>query len=677
VTQQHVDAPTAGGTTADRPTPAPDQDGAASTPDAGRVQRVLDGRYAFVREQVREHLADPRFAPVFGLSVEEHRERTFEQLVALGQTEGPRLLFPTSVGGGGDLGGAITAFEMLGFTDLSLLVKAGVQFGLFGGAINHLGNEEHQRRYLPDVMTAALPGCFAMTETGHGSDVQSLRTTATYDPDAGEFVLQTPDEDARKDYIGNAARDGRLAAVFAQLVTRGETHGVHCFLVPIRDEDGQPMPGVRIEDCGQKMGLNGVDNGRLWFDQVRVPREALLDRYAQVAADGTYTSPIDHETRRFFTMLGTLVQGRVSVSGAALSAAKVALTIAVRYGAVRRQFKAPGADREVVLLDFRMHQRRLLPLLARTYALHAAQTALVEELHRSFDVPRDELPDRQELEAMAAGIKAASTWHATHTIQTCREACGGAGYLSENRFASLKADTDVFATFEGDNTVLLQLVAKGLLTDYRDEFGSLDTLGTVRFVADQVVETVVERTRARKLLQSLAGVVPGRDEDRDLFDRDWQLELFAWREEHVISGVARRLKAGIDGGRDAFEVFNEAQDHVLLAARAHVDRVILERFHAFVDACDDPGVADLLGDLASLHALATLEQERGWFLEHGRLNGARTKAIIGAVNDLCARLRPHAELLVDAFGIPDACVAAPIALGEERRRQEEKHAAGG
>jgi acyl-CoA oxidase len=654
-------------------TPTGSAEDPAGSLDAARVRRVLDGRYAHVRDEARAHLEDPRFHPVVGRSVEEQRARTLEQTIALGRTEGPRLLFPTEFGGGGDLGGAITAFETLGFGDLSLVVKAGVQWGLFGGAINHLGNDEHRRRYLPDVMSVDLPGCFAMTETGHGSDVQSLRTTATYDPDRGEFVLHTPDEDARKDYIGNAARDGRMAAVFAQLVTGGEGHGVHCFLVPIRDEDGQPLPGVRIEDCGHKMGLNGVDNGRLWFDQVRVPRGNLLDRYAQVADDGTYSSPIEHETRRFFTMLGTLVQGRVSVSGAALSATKTALTIAVRYGTVRRQFKAPDADREVVLLDFRQHQRRLLPLLAKTYALHAAQTALVEQLHASFDVPRDEVPDRQELEAMAAGVKAASTWHATHTIQTCREACGGAGYLSENRLPALKADTDVFATFEGDNTVLLQLVAKGLLTDYRDEFGSLDTLGTVRFVADQVVETVVERTRARKILQSLAGIVPGRDEDRDLHDPTWQLELFAWREEHVISGVARRLKAGIDAGRDAFEVFNDAQDHVLLAARAHIDRVVLERFHASIEGCEDPEVAALLARVASLHALATLEAERGWYLEHGRLNGARTKAIITAVNDLCAELRPHAELLVDAFGVPEPCVAAPIALGAERRRQDAKH----
>src|SRR3954452_931892 len=180
-----------------------------------------------------------------------------------------------------------------------------------------------------------LPGCFAMTESGHGSNVQALETTATFDD--GEFVIHTPDDDARKDYIGNAARDGRMAVVFAQLITGGQERGVHALLVPIRNDDGTPCDGVRLEDCGAKLGLNGVDNGRIWFDHVRVPRENLLDRYAQVDADGTYHSPIENPTKRFFTMIGTLIQGRISVSGAAVSASKVALTIAVRRALERRQ----------------------------------------------------------------------------------------------------------------------------------------------------------------------------------------------------------------------------------------------------------------------------------------------------------------------------------------------------
>jgi len=631
-----------------------------------QLRAFLDGRWAWVRDEVREVLEDPLFAPVFDISIDDHRARVLEQARRIATTRGPRLMFSKDVGGEQEVGAAITAFETQALGDLSLLVKTGVQWGLFGGAIAQLGTTEHQQQYLPGVMSLDLLGCFAMTETGHGSDVQSIRTTATYDAGTQEIVVHTPDDDARKDYIGNAARDGRLAVVFAQLRTDGANHGVHAILVPIRDESGRPCPGVSIEDCGPKAGLNGVDNGRLAFNHVRVPRTALLDRYGSIAEDGTYSSPIENESRRFFTMLGNLVQGRISVSGAAVSASKVALTIAVRYGLARRQFKVPGTDDEVVILDFLQHQRRLLPALATTYALHFAQEELVARAHDVFDggdtTTTDDDLARRKLETLAAGIKATTTWHATHTIQTCREACGGAGYLSVNRLPQLKADTDVFTTFEGDNTILLQLVAKTLLTRYQADFGDLDTLGTARFVADQVMETVIERTAARSIVQRLLDAVPGRDEDTDLRDRGYQLSLYEWRERHVLDGLARRLRKGITEGGDAFQVFNAAQDHVLTAARAHVDRIVLEAFVAAIDRCEDPELAELLDLVCDLHVLSHLERDRAWFLEHSRITPARGKAVTATVNALCGELRPHAGLLVDAFGIPDVVLAAPIAF---------------
>src|ERR1700710_1641683 len=350
-----------------------------------------------------------------------------------------------------------------------------------------------------------------MTESGHGSNVQALGTTATYDSEAGEFVIDTPDDRARKDYIGNAALHASHAVVFAQLVVDGESRGVHALVVPIRDEQGEPAPGVRIEDCGRKIGLNGVDNGRCYFDGVRVPRHPLLDRYAVVTEDGRYFSDIENPDRRFFTMLGTLVQGRVCVGGAGINASKVALAVAIEYAHHRRQFGNPGSGEEEVLLDYGMHQRRLFPLLARTYALHFAQERVAAQLHEIFtDISDDGAAElaRRALESRAAGTKAMGTWHASRTIQECREACGGAGYLSVNRFDALRADTDVFTTFEGDNTILMQLVAKGLLTDYKDSFEDLDQIGLVRFLASTAVETVLERTNARSILERLRDVVP-------------------------------------------------------------------------------------------------------------------------------------------------------------------------
>src|SRR5438132_1261077 len=280
------------------------------TVDVARLQSVLDGRWASIRNEVRGLVrSSPWLRSGSGLSTDAYRARVAEQARALSQTKGARLFFPKSSGGEGDIGGALTAFEMIALVDLSLLVKIGVQWGLFGGVIQNLGTPKHHERYLRHAMTMDLPGCFAMTETGHGSDVQSVRTTATYDPQRHQFVVHTPDDDARKDYIGNVAKDGRMAAVFAQL-------------------------------------------------------------------------------------------------------------IAVRYGLGRRQFHAPGSDQEVILLDYLQHQRRLLPALATTYALHFAQESVVATLYELSSQTAGAERERRTLEALAAALKVATTWHATITIQT-------------------------------------------------------------------------------------------------------------------------------------------------------------------------------------------------------------------------------------------------------------------
>ncbi len=228
---------------------------------------------------------------------DEYRDRVRDLLLEMAATGQTGMGFPEEYGGGGDIGASVAAFETLAYGDLSLLVKTGVQFGLFGGAILQLGTKRHHDAYLRDLVTGELLGCFAMTETGHGSNVQALGTVAAYDA----VVRRVRDHDrtgrtARKDYIGNAARHARLAVVFAQLETGGEGRGVHAFVVPVRDESGAVLPGVRVEDDGLKLGLNGVDNGRLWFDGVRVPREALLNRFADVAPR-TARTPATSRTR--------------------------------------------------------------------------------------------------------------------------------------------------------------------------------------------------------------------------------------------------------------------------------------------------------------------------------------------------------------------------------------------
>lgn len=625
---------------------------------ADELRRAIDGKWAHVREQSRRDLAqlDLAFDPT--LPLDQARERTRQQLAGLVDTPIPAAGFPTGHGGTGDPGMAVTGIEMLAQFDLSLMVKAGVQWGLFGGAISNLGTERHHREYVNDTIQLRTLGCFAMTETGHGSDVQKLETTATFDEASGEFVIHSPTPSARKDYIGNAACHGHVAAVFAQLITQGEGHGVHCFVVPIRDGDGNPQPGVTITDCGHKGGLNGVDNGRLMFDQVRIPRTNLLNRYADVDEHGVYSSPIENVNKRFFTMLGTLIRGRVSVGGSANAATEVALTITGRYALERRQFEGvPGS--ETVLMDYQTHQRRLLPLIAKSYAFRFAQNQLVARMDK-LDRQHDPDPTaHRELESRAAGLKALQTWHASRAIQECREACGGAGYMSENRLTTLRADVDVFTTFEGDNHVLLQLVAKEMLTAYADDVRGLDPVGMVRLAASTIADTVRERSVAASLIQRLTERAKGAEDD--LWSRGTQLSLFEDREQHVLETVGRRLqRADKDDPQQAFETFNSAQDHVMRLGRVHIERVVLEAFTAGIARCQDDDAADMLRDVCTLFALTSIEDDLAWFMGHGRISDQRAKNVTSQIEELLSRLRPHTLTLIEGFAVPPETLGAAI-----------------
>ncbi|MGZ6751667.1 MAG: acyl-CoA dehydrogenase, partial [Nocardioides sp.] len=218
----------------------------------------------------------------------------------------------------------------------------------------------------------------------------------------------------------------------------------------------------------------------------------------------------------------------------------------------------------------------------------------------------------------------------------------------------------------GDNTVLLQLVAKGLLTDYAGSFEDLDQMGMVRFVAGMAVDTVLERTSAHKLLERVRDLLPGGDswdQEAEIRDPEYHLAMLRFREEHMLGGVARRLKRGVDNGGDAAEVFSAVQDHVIASARAHVERLVLEAFVARVEKMAEGPARELLAQVCTLHALAEIERDRAWFMEHGRLTIQRSKAISREVGALCRELRTSAVDLVNAFGVPDELLRAEDLIG--------------
>jgi len=607
------------------------------------LSELLGGEYAAVKQRTKQLLQDPVFAYQTLPEKEAYRQQVLTWTKLLAAQGLGALSYPSEYGGQGDIGAYAAFFDTMGHHDISLAIKFGVQFGLFGGSVLGLGTKKHHDKYLAKIGTLELSGCFAMTETGHGSNVRGLETTAEYDHESQTIVIHSPTEAAGKEYIGNALH-GEMASVFAQLIVEGENHGVHAILVPIRDKAGQLMPGVRVQDCGYKLGLNGVDNGRIWFDNVTVPRENLLNRFGDINEEGQYTSPIENPSRRFFTMLGTLVGGRVCVPRAGLSATKSALTIAIRYALKRRQFAPAITEAETLLLDYPSHQRRLMPLLAKTYALHFG----LEYLSNRFS--KHEGEDMREIETLAAGLKSYATWFTTESIQECREACGGKGYLAENRFAALKADTEIFTTFEGDNTVLMQLVAKGVLTSFKKEFHEEGTWAVLRFITGRLGTAITE-----------LNPIAIRNTDRQhLLSSDFQLSAFRYREKSLLYSLSQRMRSMIKSGQSAYDAALACQTHMIALAEAYVEHLVLEQFVQVVEAQADKSIYGALQQLCQLYALHTIEQHKGWYLEKEYISSGKSKAIRRLVDELCGTLRGQAGALVQAFDIPDALLAAPI-----------------
>lgn len=615
----------------------------ANTYNGDEIDRLLQGQHFSNVQAFRTFLNQMPFRWKIQRDKEKARKTVLEQLKLLAKDGWGALAYPIAYGGVDSIERYAAIFEHLVFTDGSLAVKFGVQFGLFGGSIQNLGTERHHKHYLKATGDAALLGCFAMTETGHGSNVRGIKTTATYVHERKSIVIHTPGENDNKEYIGNALHSA-MATVFAQLIVEGKNQGVHAVLVPLRNEKHQLLPGIRIEDNGYKLGLNGVDNGKIWFDQVTVPVTNLLDKYGKIEADGVYKSPIKNPNKRFFTMLGTLVGGRICVAKGALAGTKMALHIAVKHALQRRQFNDSIKIQEDLLMDYPSHQLRLIPKIASTYVYHTVLQKAMADYAQSD-------ADKRKIETQVAGLKAIITWFSTAVIQECREACGGKGYLLENRIGDLKNDTDIFTTFEGDNTVLLQLAAKGVLSNFKSELNSGGFLSVLKLL----------RTRMTDKLATINPAYSNKVDKAHLYNPKFHLHALDYRLRRLTDTAAMRIRGYIKKGIPSYQAFLKVQTHLLELGKAYSEALALKWYYDFVSAQQDGIYKELLYQLGALHALSVIRKDASWYLEQGYLGSTKSKAIRQRVERLSTELRPHINSLVEGFGIPQHLVHAPIA----------------
>ncbi|KHG11955.1 Acyl-coenzyme A oxidase 3, peroxisomal -like protein [Gossypium arboreum] len=573
-------------------------------------------------------------SPDYNQSMEQQREMTLKRIKYL-QERGVFKGWLTEKGEEIEMR-KFSGFEIFSIYDHSLFTKLGVHFPM-GGAIQFCGTKHHHDKWLRDTENYSIKGCFAMTELGHGSNIRSLETVTTYDSNTGEFVINTPCESAQKFWIGGAAKHATHTVVFSQLHINGINQGVHAFIVQIRDVDGNICPNIRIADCGHKIGLNGVDNGRIWLDNVRVPRENLLNSVADVSPDGKYLSSIKNPDQRFAAFMAPMTVGRVNIAIGAVYQSKVALAITIRYALTRRAFSLKPNEPEVLLLDYPSHQRRLFPLVAKTYAMSFAANYL-KVLHAK-GTPQS----NKGIHIVSSSFKATFTWNNMQILQECREACGGQGLRTENRVGHLKGEYDVQSTFEGDNFLLMQLVSKALFAEY---------------MAAQKRNKVFKGLGLEHMNKPCP-VIPSQLTSTTLRCSQFQMDALCLRERDLLNRfVADVLKCKAKG-ENTEQAFNTCYELAKDLGRAFSERAIFQKFVEAESTLPAGSLKNVLGTLRSLYASICIEDVS--FLRYGYLsvdNGANVRR---EITKLCNELRPHALALISSFGIPDAFLS-PIAF---------------
>uniref|UniRef100_A0A146LJI1 Acyl-coenzyme A oxidase n=1 Tax=Lygus hesperus TaxID=30085 RepID=A0A146LJI1_LYGHE len=545
--------------------------------------------------------------------------------------------------------------EGLEIYNANLSIKLALGVMMFSNALNCLGTERHQQFY-KDIWAGKILSCFAITELEHGSDTKELKTSAEYDHSTREFVINTPGIGAAKCWVGNLGQQCTHALLMAQLVVNGTCHGLHGFVVPIRDpETLRPYLGITVGDIGEKSGLHGIDNGFIMFKNYRIPRENILNRLADVNENGeyqTFTDPL----RMLGASLEILSAGRVGIVNESSNCLLRSIVIAVRYAAQRRQFRdSNGIEKPII--EYQTHQYRLMPYLAATYAIRNFAMEFSKQYVHCVGLSRDDSADMTGVYQSVGGIhavlccsKSLITWTTQRAIQEAREACGGHGYHKSAGLGDLRNNHDPRVTFEGDNTVLLQQTSNWLLklfNETSDRDFSEYPLCLVKFL------TNVESILPKKFV--------GRRKE-DVCNVTFVTECFEWLLCWLLKSTNEKMTALLVKHNDRFVARNQCQ--VFKAKELSLvfaEYIIISHFKAKIDACQDPSISSVLWKLCSLYGLWCLHSHLPLLYQGGYCN---TPALADCLSDgvllLCEAIKPDAVALVDAIAPPDFILNSAI-----------------
>ncbi|KAG2378941.1 hypothetical protein C9374_007579 [Naegleria lovaniensis] len=510
-----------------------------------------------------------------------------------------------------------TVLETLSMIDFGSCGRCMIHFGLFGASILFFGTEKHQpflQRIVKDLSRDFF-GMFCMSELNHASNVQAIETRAIYDHSTKTFQIVTPSDSAVKVWSGGAALLATWAIVFAQLIVNNENKGVHTFLVPIRSEkDHSVLPGIRIRDLGSKIGLNSLDNGRVWFDHVTIPKDYLLDRFGTITDEGTYKTSIPDAGLRFLSHVSALLIGRIMTASSSILALKLALEITLKHAIHRKQF-GPTLDKEVPILSYLSYQRRFYPYLAFTYVMQFA----VEDLKMRYEKPSKGAENKM-MHTLADCLKAKCSETAFNGCQECRKGAGAQGFLSVNRIGEMRTIADASLTYEGDNTILYQTAARNLM--------------------------------------KRGSTIPKLKKLTNLWDLQQLQQIFEFRDATIEQAYVKKTALLAKKTNNAFEASVRTQDLALKLCNSYVENHAIKVFmkEALESLSqENKNLGQVLERLALLLVFTWIQQD-GFFLQHGLISSEQYGQLDDMINSICEELTPLVPMLIKSFNFPEDIV---------------------
>ncbi|KAM3958975.1 acyl-coenzyme A oxidase 1 [Aphomia sociella] len=504
-----------------------------------------------------------------------------------------------------------------------------LHFAMFIPTIIGQGTDEQRDYWLKRAKNMEIIGTYAQTELGHGTFIRGLETTATYDPNTEEFILHSPNLTAYKWWPGGLAHAANYCVVIANLYIKGKSCGIHPFMVQIRDEETHmPLSGIKLGEIGAKLGYNTVNNGFLGFDNHRIPRDRMLMKNAQVLKDGTFKAGVNSKLT-----YGTMVYVRVIIVNNMANLLARAVTIAVRYSAVRRQSKPKPEEPEPQILDYVTQQHKLFIGIATSHAYSITAKWLTNlYFNVTNELNAGNLDNLPELHSLACCLKVVSTTDAAVLVERSRLACGGHGYMLSSNLPQTYGVVTPASTFEGENTVLLLQTARSLVKAWQQMLNGKKMTSSTTYLAD------------KKPLNRWDGTVNGIIK---AFQKVARGKLAS-----SVASIQKYEKTGLSPE----DAWNKASVQLTAAAESHARAIVIEVFKTEVDSRKtslSAPVKKVLDQLVELFTVYWALERLGDLLLYTPLSESDIQELQNRYEELLEKIRPNAVGLVDAFDLRD------------------------